>query len=279
MSHLDLEQALTVAKQAARDAGRRILEVYATAFEVEEKPDDQGPVTEADRDANTLIVDALHAAFPTDGIVAEETADTSGRTRERCWWVDPLDGTREFIAHTGMFAVHIGLSIAGEAVLGVVYQPVGDRLWAGVVGQGAVLEAHQSSRPLQVAEASEPAGLRLVVSRSHRSAWTQEIQEALGITRREELGSVGLKCGRIAEGGADLYLHPSPYSYRWDGCAPEAILRASGGVLTDLEGRPYSYDGSELRNARGLVACHPAVLDRVIEVTREVYARRTLQQP
>lgn len=274
-----LERELTVAKQAARDAGRLILEVYATRFEVVEKPNDQGPVTEADRRANALIVDALHGAFPTDGIVAEETEDISGGTRERCWWVDPLDGTREFIAHTGMFAVHIGLSIGGEPVLGVVYQPVGDRLWAGIVGRGGILEADAMCRDLRVNEVSDPAGMRLVVSRSHRSPWTQEVQDALGITRREELGSVGLKCGRIAEGAADLYLNMSPFSYRWDGCAPEAILRATGGVLTDLEGRPYRYDGSELRNARGLVACHPAVLPRVIEITREVYARKNAQPP
>jgi len=273
----DLARELAVAKQAARDAGRLILEVYPTPFEVVEKPNEQGPVTEADRRANTLIVEALHRAFPTDGIVAEETPDTSGGTRDRCWWVDPLDGTREFIAHTGMFAVHIGLSIGGEPVLGVVYQPVGDRLWAGVVGRGGVLEADGVSRSLEVDPVSDPSAMRLVVSRSHRSPWTQEVQDGLGITRREELGSVGLKCGRIAEGRADLYLHASPYSYRWDGCAPEAILRSSGGVLTDLEGRPYRYDGTELRNARGLVACHPAVLPRVIEVTREVYARRTSQ--
>jgi 3'(2'), 5'-bisphosphate nucleotidase len=90
----------------------------------------------------------------------------------------------------------------------------------------------------------------------------------LGVNRSAvtPLGSVGLKCGRIAEGGADLYLHTSDKSYRWDACAPEAVLRAAGGTLTDLGGKPYRYDGTELRNLRGLLGCAPGVLERVLPV-------------
>ncbi|HLT31479.1 MAG TPA: 3'(2'),5'-bisphosphate nucleotidase CysQ [Myxococcaceae bacterium] len=273
MSASSLAHELEVAKRVAREAGALILEVYATAFTVVDKPGGAGPVTEADRRANAHIVRALTQAFPGDGVVAEETADTSGATAERCWWVDPLDGTREFVARNGMFAVHVGLSIGGEAVLGVVYRPTLDRLWAGVVGEGCTLEIAGARRSLHLPRPpGDPAALRLIVSRSHKSPWTQQVQDDLGIHSRVEMGSVGLKCGALAEGGADLYLHPSPYSYRWDACAPEAVLRAAGGVLTDLNGAGYRYDGEGgLRNDRGLIGCHPALLPRVLEHTRGRY--------
>ncbi|MFP2926830.1 inositol monophosphatase family protein [Pyxidicoccus sp. 3LG] len=74
---------------------------------------------------------------------------------------------------------------------------------------------------------------------------------------------MGLKCGLLAEAAADLYIHTSSKSYRWDSCAPEAVLRAAGGLLTDLGGTPYTYDGSELQNHRGLLACNAAAFPHV----------------
>ena len=272
MSGRGLERELEVAKRVAREAGRILLEVYATPFTFVEKANEAGPVTIADERANAYVVDALAKAFPTDGIVAEETEDTSaGRTHARCWWVDPLDGTREFIARNGMFAVHVGLSIDGAAAVGVVYRPTEDRLWAGSIGGACTLEHAGTSRELRVPEPpQELHDLRLVVSRSHRSPWTEALQQELGITQRFELGSVGLKCGAVAAGEADLYVHPSPFSYRWDACAPEAVLTSAGGLLTDLWGQPYVYDGQELRNARGLLGCSAQLHPRMVEVTRRL---------
>lgn len=262
MPSLDTE--LDTARRIAREAGALLLEVYATAFSVEDKAGGQGPVTEADTRANALIVDALRRAFPGDGVVAEESDNSAVAGRfERCWFVDPLDGTQEFVNRNGEFAIHIGLAIGTEAVLGVVYRPVGDTLYSGVVGQGGFVESAGTRRALRVSDEAEPAALRLVVSRSHRSKLTNQVVARLGITREQESGSVGVKCGLLAESKADLYLHVSDKSYRWDNCAPEAVLRSAGGILTDLAGTPYRYDGGELQNLRGLLACNAAAFPKV----------------
>jgi 3'(2'), 5'-bisphosphate nucleotidase len=267
----DLAHELTVARHVAREAGRILLEVYATDFSVVEKPRGEGPVTAADERANAYVVDALRRAFPGDGVVAEESKDnTDSRRFARCWFVDPLDGTREFVNRNGEFAVHVGLAVDGEARLGVVFRPVQERLFSGVVGGECVLESHGERRVLRVSSVLEPRDLRVVVSRSHRNSRALRVQQRLGTSRVMQAGSVGVKCSMIAEGVADVYVHVSARSSRWDSCAPEAVLRAAGGKLTDLTGKPYRYDGGELQNCRGLLGCNSASFDRVVEVTSEV---------
>ncbi len=267
---------LEVARRIALEAGKLLLEVYATEFHVEDKPDEGGPVTLADQRANAFIVAELARAFPSDPVVAEETAEEDARrvrpARGRCWFVDPMDGTREFVDRNGMFAVQIGLAVDGEAVCGVVYAPVTRKLYAGAVDGGATLEVDGAQPPpLRVSPPpADTSGLRLLVSRSHKSKKTALIRNALGITQVAEHGSVGLKCGLVAEGVADLYLHPSPRSYRWDACGPEAIIRGAGGVLLDFAGQPYRYDGTELQNVRGLFACAREAVPAVLPVLQRV---------
>ncbi|RKG73909.1 3'(2'),5'-bisphosphate nucleotidase CysQ family protein [Corallococcus terminator] len=262
---------LEVARRIARQAGDLLLQVYATDFSVTNKAGGAGPVTLADERANAFIVGELRKAFPGDGVVAEETEDASDAKRfERCWYVDPLDGTQEFVNRNGEFAVHIGLAVEGRPALGVVYRAVGDVLYSGVVGGQGFVEDPQGRRVLRVSDVADPAALRLVVSRSHRSSATDAVVTRLGITREKESGSVGVKCGLLAEARCDLYVHASDKSYRWDNCAPEAVLRSAGGILTDLAGVPYRYDGSELQNRRGLLACNAAAFDQVLPVVSQV---------
>lgn len=264
---------IEVASRLAREAGRSILEVYATDFDVIEKPAGGGPVTIADRRANEIIVAGLRAAFPSDGVVAEESDVNANPERfERCWFVDPLDGTKEFTRRNDQFAVHVGLAVGGEAKAGVVFQPTADKLFAGVVGEGCVLQEGGSAREVRIpAAAHDP--LRLVASRSHRSRWIELIRETLEIEQVEAVGSVGIKCGMVAAGEVDLYVHASRVSYRWDACAPEAVLRAAGGFFADLAGEAYRYDGAELQNTRGILACHPAIVDRVLPIVEAVGRR------
>ena len=163
------------------------MDVYATDFSVAYKAK-ADPVTEADTRANAYIVEELRKAFPGDGIVAEESKDQSDALASgRCWYVDPVDGTREFVARNGEFAVMLGLAIDGDAQVGVVFQPVTDKLYAGVVGGGATLEQHGSRRDIRVSEVADPAELKLVVSRSHRNRAVGEVVERSASRRR--LGS------------------------------------------------------------------------------------------
>jgi 3'(2'), 5'-bisphosphate nucleotidase len=265
-----LTRELEVAVATAREAGRILMRIYETDFDVELKGA-ADPVTEADRQANTFIVERLRAAFPDDGVVAEESSDNAAALgKSRIWYVDPLDGTKEFVSRNGEFSVMIGLSIGGESRLGVVYQPALDKLYRGVVGQGAALEQGGELRALGVSSEARPAALRLIVSRSHRSRSLDAVVAGLGITSERPSGSVGLKIGHIVEQSADLYVHVSDRSSAWDACGPEAVLRAAGGRFTDLSGQPFVYGVAELGNKRGILACNAAAFEAVLPVVARV---------
>lgn len=112
--------------------------------------------------------------------------------------------------------------------------------------------------------------LKLVVSRSHRDKSLDRLVQELGIVSETPSGSVGLKVGHIAEQNADLYVHVSDRSSRWDACAPEAILRAAGGCFTDLGGDPFNYRVTTMQNSRGILACNRGSFDRVLPVVRQL---------
>jgi 3'(2'), 5'-bisphosphate nucleotidase len=265
-----LDRELVEAVKLAREAGKILLEIYATDFGVEMKGESD-PVTEADKRVNAFLSARLREAFPTDAIVAEESADKeTPRNNGRCWFVDPLDGTKEFVAKNGEFSVMLGLAIEGEAALGVVYQPTTDKLWRGVVGDGAFLEQGDKTWVLKPSDTSDPSKLRLVVSRSHRAPATDALVQKLGISSEQASGSVGLKVGLIAERKADLYVHLSGKTSAWDACAPEAVLRAAGGTFTDLAGKQIHYGGPALQNARGILACNRKSFDKVSQAVQEI---------
>jgi len=264
-----LDREIAEATRIARHAGAILMDIYGTEFAVAYKAE-ADPVTEADSKANAYIVDQLRQAFPGDGIVAEETEDNSDALKAgRCWYVDPLDGTKEFVARNGEFSVMLGLAIDGVARAGVVYRPDNDKLYSGVVGDGAHVEQRGKRRALEVSSVADPSDLRLVVSRSHRNTAVGEVVTQLGIAQETTMGSVGLKAGLIAEQGADLYVHISDKSSAWDACGPEAVLRAAGGRFTDLAGNAYRYGGTDLRNRSGILACNAAAFDAVLPVARE----------
>src|SRR5919109_1287538 len=170
----DLTRELDVARGLALEAGAILLEVYATEFTVWQKPGGAGPVTDADARANELIVAALHREFPSDAVIAEESVTTVAAHGPRCWYVDPLDGTREFVDRNGMFAVQIGLAVGGEPALGVVYAPASGKLYSATAGGPCMLEREGGTVRLHVEEAPDRTeDVRLVVSRSHRSNRTE----------------------------------------------------------------------------------------------------------
>lgn len=264
-----LDREIEEAARIARRAGAIVMEIYATDFNVSYKGRSD-PVTKADTRANAYIVSELRKLFPDDGIVAEETADKSDALLQgRCWYVDPLDGTKEFVHRNGEFSVMLGLAVDGVATAGVVYQPTTDKLYAGVVGAGAHLEERGTRRKLEVSEITDPSKLRLVVSRSHRNRAVGQVVRELGITQETAVGSVGLKAGLIAERKADLYVHISDRSSAWDACGPEAVLKAAGGRFTDLAGNAYRYGGTDLRNRSGILACNASAYEAVLPVVRK----------
>jgi 3'(2'), 5'-bisphosphate nucleotidase len=276
-----LSNELNTAIEIAREASAVLLQIYATDFAVDFKGSGQSdPVTEADRRANTLIVARLREAFPDDGIIAEESEHSqSVFERRRIWYVDPLDGTKEFVAKNGEFSVMIGLAIAGSAQLGVVLQPSDGTLYAGEIGQGAFVERDGVRTPIEVSEHADPHKLSLIVSRSHRPSATSELMSRLGIEREISSGSVGLKVGQIALRHADLYVHMSDKSSAWDTCAPEAVLIAANGRFTDLAGEAIKYGVPDVRTRHGILACNAAAFSAVLPVVRELAQRHNLVSP
>jgi 3'(2'), 5'-bisphosphate nucleotidase len=267
---------LRVCVELARRAGEAALAFYGRPLRVDHKDEFDEPVTQADRAVNELIVRALRESFPGDGVLAEESVDTSERlSRERVWMVDPLDGTKGFIAGTGDFAVQIGLAVAGRACLGVLYAPATDVLYWAARGQGSWVlrptsEAGGEARPerLRVSDETSLSRMRLAESRSHRGPKMDAVVRALGVKAEVRSHSVGVKVGLLVERQADLYIHMSPKTKQWDTCAPEVVLAEAGGRMTDLWGEPLRYNTPDVLNRNGLVASNGAAHERVLELMR-----------
>jgi 3'(2'), 5'-bisphosphate nucleotidase len=222
----------------ARAAGEDVLQVYAQGSAVHRKSDGS-PVTEADRRAQEIICARLERVAPRIPIVAEESTDTPAAVIERDFWlVDPLDGTKEFISRNGEFTINIALIRAGVPVLGVVLAPALDQLFAAASG-AALIEDAGGRRPL-AARIAPAEGATVVASRSHCDP------EALArylagrkVARSISAGS-SLKFCLLAAGEADLYPRLGR-TMEWDTAAGDAILRAAGGRVTDLDGDPLRY--------------------------------------
>jgi 3'(2'), 5'-bisphosphate nucleotidase len=257
-----------VALEVAREAAALILGVYATAFEVDFKVGDD-PVTRADHEANALICERLLRAFPGVPVVAEES-DPATYARftsaDAAWFVDPLDGTREFVAKNGQFAVMIGLAERGRATLGVIVAPAWNRACVGVVGEGAwEVPAAGVPTPIHVSMRDTLTGASFVVSRSRMPDAAAAMIKAVGGAPPVPHGSSGLKGMLVATGAHDVYLHPGNAGCRWDACATEALVRAAGGECTTADGARFDYASPEIENSRGMVASngrlHAAVLE------------------
>lgn len=252
---MTLEAELAAARRLAVEAGAILEEVRRAGFQVSFKgPKD--PVTEADTRASAHIVAGLSAAFPDDGVVSEEAPAPEGAMPPRVWFVDPLDGTQQFVDGGDEYAVMIGLCVEGRPALGVVHQPRTGRSWTG-------LTAAPKRAPHRALEA-------LAVSRNHRGAAHERIKAALGAGREVVSGSVGLKVGLLVDGKADAYVEPSRNTFAWDSCAPQAVLEAAGGVMTDLDGGPLRYDWRSLRNERGIAASAGAAHEDVVAALKRL---------
>ncbi len=264
-----------LALEVAREAAAIVMRVYAEPFDVEYKSKDD-PVTRADTEANTLIVERLARAAPGIPVVAEESDPANYAyfaAADAAWFVDPLDGTREFVARNGEFAVMIGLAERGRASLGAIVAPAWRRAFVGIVGEGAwEIAADGSQRRLSVTSRSDLATASIVVSRSRGPAKIDAFAAALGVGRAVPVGSSGIKGVLVATGEHDAYTQPGRAGMRWDACATEALVIAAGGACTDAYGDAFDYRTKDIENSRGLVASNGkihAALIRALEERRE----------
>jgi 3'(2'), 5'-bisphosphate nucleotidase len=234
-----LSSHLQTLVRIAQAAGAVVMRHYEAGCDARVKAD-RSPVTDADEEAETLILAELAAAFPQVPVVAEEEA-AAGRIVKvgaRFFLVDPVDGTKEFVKHGGEFTVNIGEVADGQPVSGVVFAPAIGRLFVGAVGEGAFEISGNTLRAIAVrAPASD--GLVAVSSRSHPDAKTDELLKTLPIKGHTNAGS-SLKFCLVAAGEADIYPRAGR-TMEWDTAAGHAVLRAAGGKVTNWDGAPFLY--------------------------------------
>jgi 3'(2'), 5'-bisphosphate nucleotidase len=252
-SHTRDEIARFLAK-AALAAGPAVMEEYDRGCEVASKADGS-PVTSADSRAEAIICDYLTRLTPLTPLCAEEAtaAGVKPQVAQRFLLVDPLDGTREFLAGNGEFTINVALIERGAPIAGAVYAPAIGRLWVG--GDAAFAcemrlggEPPDEGSQRRIQTRSAPSSLVAFASRSHLDAQSDAFLKGLPIGETRFAGS-SLKFCLIAEGLGDVYPRFAP-TMEWDTAAGDAVLRAAGGAVLDPSGRPLLYGKTEsgLRN-------------------------------
>jgi len=228
----------------ARRAGEAILMVRQACLAQQHGVKlDGSPVTQADLAAHRVIAQGLAALTPKIPVVSEEGQIVLEQPRHAAFWlVDPLDGTREFVAGSGEFTVNIALIEHETPVFGVVYVPMTAELFWGGSKIGAWVERDAVREPLRVALPALPnvaRPLRVLASKRHLNFETQAFLAKLGSIDLVNAGS-SLKFCRIAQAQADLYPRLGP-TCEWDTAAAQAVLEGAGGYVFDLKGLPLKY--------------------------------------
>jgi 3'(2'), 5'-bisphosphate nucleotidase len=246
LEKIDLEDIKGIAKRA----GDAIMEIYKKDFAVDYK-DDKSPLTEADLKANEIICSALGSLYPDIPLMSEENKEIVYDERkdwDYYWCIDPIDGTKEFIKKNDEFTVNIALIQKNTPVIGIVYAPAIDEMYSAKKGEGAYKNGLKL--PLEVNE-NKSELLRVVASKSHLSAETQEFIDSLDAKEIEQVSKgSSLKLVMVAEGSADIYPRLAP-TMEWDTAAADAVVRESGKMtyqFDETNDTPVQYNKENLLN-------------------------------
>lgn len=262
----DLVRERDVAVEAARCAADIIRRYYKTELEIELKGEDD-PLTAADRESNACIHALVTQAFPDDGWLSEETADSKARlAKRRVWIVDPLDGTKEFTQHIPEFCVCIALVEDGRPIVGVELNPAADRLYVAVRGHGTTVDG----APARVSTQRVVADAEVMASRSEdkRGEW-----DAFKARCKVVLtGSVAFKLAQLSTGHGDATFTLTPKN-EWDICAGSLLVEEAGGRVTGLDGKPLVFNqSSPLRP--GMIASNGVLHQGLLALIAEVASPR-----
>jgi 3'(2'), 5'-bisphosphate nucleotidase len=246
LSRLAADKELDALTYVVSRAAAAIVAIDRSKVEWRTKAD-QSPVSLADEAANAVILEGLSRLLPGVPVVSEEAHTRPSALPAGVVLVDPLDGTREFLAGRDEFTVNIGILANGRPMIGIIAAPALGLVWRGVVGRGAErlrlaagAASHQASERKPIHTRRRPAGgFAVVLSRSHFDARTDAFLTRLPIVARTPCGS-SLKFARIAEGSADLYVRLAQ-TCEWDVAAGHAVLCAAGGIVTTPDGSELSY--------------------------------------
>lgn len=240
----DLTADAELAQMIASEAGDLLRDIISTATCSAAELGKRGDV-----EANTLILDRLHAARPHDFILSEESHDDRQRCgARRVWIVDPLDGTRDYSDRLGDYAVHIGLAIDGVPTLGAVCLPASGKTYGSL--HPPLLPPPHDGPP------------RIAVSRTRAPQLAQAVADAIGGVL-VPMGSAGYKAMAVLIGKADIYLH-SGGQFEWDNCAPAAVAMAAGLHASRIDGSPLVYNCADPL-LPDLLICRPEWAEPVLK--------------
>jgi 3'(2'), 5'-bisphosphate nucleotidase len=238
------ERELDAALEAATLAGEKILEQYAAFEAIADAP--ASITTDADRQAQEIILGKLRRAFPQDALCAEESTATladAPHSGARLWIVDPIDGTRGFARKNGEFSVMVAFVDHGAVAAGLVLEPARQRLTYATRGSGCWRRDGQDAAPVRchVSQVRELSTATLTQSRSKKSPGTVLRMQALCPGRIVETYSAGIKLALVARGEADIYLNTYRAFHDWDICAGHILVDEAGGKVTGLGGEKLRY--------------------------------------
>ena len=254
-SNADMALLLNDIVQLARKAGAAIMEVYHSEDFGETSKADNSPLTLADLAAHKIIVAGLSRLKFGYPILSEEDANISYDERSKWtsfWLVDPLDGTKEFLKRNGEFTVNIALVENGVPVLGVVYAPVLDVCYYAARGTGAFVQrGENAAKTIKAVPHTAGAAIKVVASRSHSDARTEDLLKKLGDHECISMGS-SLKLCLVAEAAAHFYPRLGP-TMEWDTAAAHAVVNEAGGMVCDVAEQVLRYNKEDLHNPEFLV--------------------------
>jgi 3'(2'), 5'-bisphosphate nucleotidase len=273
-------------RDLARSAGWGAADILKSAeqsFQIEKSG--ESPVTSADLAANQHILDRLQTALSSTSDLAnfaylsEEThehqppAERAGR--DWTWVIDPLDGTKDFIQHTGDYATHIALVYQGRPVVAVVACPARGLLYSAVQGQGTWVETKGGDRTrIQVSTTANPQEMVLLTSRNHRSEALANLLAQLPHKIQKPVGSIGGKIATIVAQQADIYVSLSGKSAPkdWDFAAPDLILTEAGGTITRFDGTPLTYNNPDVNQWGGILGSNGVCHDQLCATASQIMA-------
>lgn len=276
-----MRRELTLAMDAAREAGSQLLRFYDSTYDVENKKSTQeekagtqpalrdleyDPLTSADLAANQCLQEMLRGSCPDHGWLSEETVDSAQRLdRDAVWIVDPLDGTKEFVSHIGEFAVSIALVESGRPTVAAMFNPVTDELFSAVGGGGTFL----NGKRVFCSDRQHLDAASLTVSRSE--AARGEVDPLRPHLREiREVGSVAYKLAVISAGMCDVNVSVQPKN-EWDVCAGDLLVCEAGGRMLDLDGRERQYNQPDPLIRGGLVAGNKTLTDALLSLISDLY--------
>ena len=228
-----------------------------------ENKNNNDPVTLADLEVNELIINRINQKYKNInwGILSEENFKINSQyydNAEWLWVLDPLDGTKDFIQGTGNYAMHLALNYKRKPYIGVVLIPEKDELWISYAEKLWCENRDGSIRKQNLSETNILKEMTIVTSKNHRNEKLKDLIEKINFKKTIVMGSIGCKVASIIRGDSDIYIAlslPGKSAPKdWDFAAPEAILKAAGGSITNIDNNDLVYGKTDLKHPVIIVA-------------------------